>query len=333
MSGWKIYDPDSELRSHKAELPAPPPWRQSGERREAVLAATFRPNDELVDAVNTAIYLRRPLLVTGKPGTGKSSLIYSVAKQLALGPVLVWAINSRSTLQEGLYQYDALARLQHTQQLQARAASEPKLTSSTPKGVSSKLDGWDDSIELGLFVSLGPLGSALASVNAPRALLIDEIDKSDVDLPNDLLNILETGQFVIPELRRAAKQQPLAVIPAQDGEQIPVKQGEVTYSEYPFIVMTSNGERDFPAPFLRRCVQCQIPEPDEQDLLIILKAHFGERGVLASSLISKFLKQRTTLQLATDQLLNAMHVVNDAGLEFSQVDEERLLKTLFQSLG
>ena len=88
MKDWKLFDPDAQPLKHRARLPPAPPWRQAGASRDAVLAATFRPDPRLVDAVNTALYLRRPLLLTGKPGTGKSSLAYSVASHMALGKVI-----------------------------------------------------------------------------------------------------------------------------------------------------------------------------------------------------------------------------------------------------
>ena len=130
--------------------------------------------------VNTALFLRRPLLITGKPGSGKSTLAHSVAYELNLGPVLRWPITTRSTLQDGLYRYDAIARLH-----------EASLRGGTPK--------------IGPFVQLGPLGTAMVPTRWPRVLLIDEIDKSDIDLPNDLLNIFEEGEFEIPELASGSR--------------------------------------------------------------------------------------------------------------------------------
>ncbi|AXE97339.1 AAA family ATPase [Paraburkholderia hospita] len=318
MTNWKIYDPQSPQATQKVTLPPAPPWRQPGQGRERVLATTFRPDPAVVDAVNTALYLRRPLLLTGRPGTGKSSLAHSVAHQLGLGPVIEWAVNSRSTLQEGLYQYDALARLQYIQQSSAR----------TNVGEQDK-----DVEELGMFLTLGPLGTALASAHAPRALLVDEIDKSDVDLPNDLLNVLDTGRFVIPELKRAAARHPTVKISSRDNECIEVHRGEITFKEYPFVVLTSNGERDFPAPFLRRCVQCQIREPDESELQDIVAAHFDNLGEDMSTIISEFVKMRSTVTLATDQLLNAVHLLLSSDKPQSAAERQRILDTVFQGLG
>lgn len=320
MTDWKIYDPSGQPASQQVTLPPAPPWRQPGKGRDSVLARTFIPDPLLVDAVNSALYLRRPLLLTGKPGTGKSALVHSVARQLALGPVIEWAVNSRSTLQEGLYQYDALARLQYIQQVNARIRTAEQE---------------DEAAELGMFLALGPLGTALASRRAPRALLVDEIDKSDVDLPNDLLNVLDTGHFVIPELKRAAGRHKVVNIAARDGELVEVDSGEITFTEYPFVVMTSNGERDFPAPFLRRCVQCQIPEPGERELQDIVAAHFAEIPLNAELLevIADFVKTRASVPLATDQLLNAIYLLVAPGAALSVDEHKRLRKTLFQGLG
>lgn len=321
MITWPLYDPSAQPRKTKAKLPDPPPWRRPGAQRTKVIAQTFCPGPEVVEAVNASLFLRRPLLVTGKPGTGKTSLAYHVAAQLALGPVLRWNIHSRSTLQEGLYQYDALARLQHIQQLKTRSAAE--------RASRSKAAEAD---ELALFLSLGPLGAALASPEAPRALLIDEVDKSDIDLPNDLLNVLDTGNFEIPELQRVASRTPSVELPTPDGERVVVNQGRVAFTEFPFIVMTSNSERDFPAPFLRRCVQCSIPEPGLAELTEIVAAHFPDDGEASQELIARFIRERGNVALATDQLLNARFMARGAASGFTKDEEDRLLKTLFRRL-
>jgi MoxR-like ATPase len=323
MDDWKIFTGSVAEQSTNKTFPPPPPWRVPGKVRERVLASTFRPTPALIDAVNAAIYLRRPLLITGKPGSGKSSLIYAVARELKLGRVLNWPINSRSSLREALYTYDAMSRLQFVQERQ---------TLSSAAGRESDFTG-----DIGLFITLGPLGTALASSQGPRALLVDEIDKSDVDLPNDLLNVLDTGHFTISELRRLADK--AVEITDQEGNTIPIIAGEIAFSEFPFVVMTSNGERDFPAPFLRRCVQFDLPEPTGEELCDIVLAHFEQANAadldLANKdgLLSKFIERRNELQLSTDQLLNAMHMLQHSGTTFSSSEQEALLKTLFQKLG
>src|ERR1700692_4523265 len=107
MSVWPLFKGDNQTSTAISQLPPPPPWRRfgaSGNPRGAMFQSS--PNE--VQAVNAALYLRRPLLVTGKPGTGKTSLAYAVAQELQLGRVLRWSINSRATLLEGLYRYDAI---------------------------------------------------------------------------------------------------------------------------------------------------------------------------------------------------------------------------------
>jgi MoxR-like ATPase len=274
--------------------------------------------------VNAAIYLRRPLLVTGKPGSGKSSLIHAVAKELNLGKVLNWPVNSRTALRDSLYTYDALARLQFIQNRQA-------------SGKQGETDAGAD--DIGLFITLGPLGTALASTGRPRALLVDEIDKSDVDLPNDLLNVLDTGHFSIDELRRQGGG-PVNVTDSE-GKPVMVNGGEIAFTEFPFVVMTSNGERDFPAPFLRRCVQFELPEPNEDELRRIIMAHFHElpkddKDLSKSdpdSLLKKFVDRRREQPMSTDQLLNAMHVKRNSGLILTEPETDALLATLFRKLG
>jgi MoxR-like ATPase len=331
MNEWHIFTGNQTAATSAKEFPPPPPWRVPGEARERVLASTFQPTPELIDAVNAAIYLRRPLLITGKPGSGKSSLIFAVARELGLGKVLSWPINSRSTLREALYIYDALARLQYIQERQALAGSSPASS---------------DSIEdIGLFITLGPLGTAVASTEGRRALLVDEIDKSDVDLPNDLLNVLDTGHFTIQELRRVAGKS--VSVTDSEGNLVTVSGGEIVFCEFPFVVMTSNGERDFPAPFLRRCVQFDLPEPDDEQLRRIVVAHFNELspedpdlatmdGLSAPGttvgLLASFVRLRKELPLSTDQLLNAVHVLRRSSATFSDSEKEALLKTLFQKL-
>ena len=174
--------------------------------------------------VNAALYLRRPLLVTGKPGTGKSTLAYSIAAELMLGPVLHWPITSRSRLDDGLYRYDAIGRLQE-----------------------STLTG-ERVLDVGRYLTLGALGTALLPQRRPRVLLIDELDKSDIDLPNDLLNVFEEGRFEIPELVRLPADQRVvdSVMTADGTDRVTVQDGVVRCDEFPIVVITSNGEREFP---------------------------------------------------------------------------------------
>lgn len=254
-------------------------------------AQAYRPDKHTVRAVNTALHLRRPLLVTGDPGCGKSALAYAVAYELRLGPVLHWPIASRSVLQDALYRYDAVGRIEDA---------------SVAPGRASNRAGSDD---VGRYVRLGPLGTALAPHAIPRVLLIDEIDKSDVDLPNDLLNVIEGGEFEIPELRRIARGRRAARVWSQDSAQLTVRDGVVRSCRYPVVIMTSNGDRDFPRAFLRRCVPLEMPQPSRARLAEIIAGYLdAETAGACEDLIDRFLALRSEGLRATDQLLNAVYL-------------------------
>lgn len=219
-------------------LPAPPPWRDfrggplperdapppdDGEARRRLGAESHLSERDVdpheVDMVNAALYLRRPLLVTGRPGTGKSSLAFRIARELNLGRVLRWPITSRTTLKSGLYAYDAIGRAQAAATRQALARWGPDPDRPLP----------DAEPPVGDFVRLGPLGTAFLPTELPRVLLIDELDKSDVDLPNDLLSIFEDGQFTIPELERVRDRSPeVSVLTDDPGATATVVDGRVS---------------------------------------------------------------------------------------------------------
>src|SRR5262249_22884660 len=126
--------------------------------------------------------------------------------------------------------------------------------------------------DIGDYLVLGPLGTALVPSDRPRALLIDEIDKSDVDLPNDLLHVLETGWFGSAELVRVASGHPRVRVlmdageGAKEHEPTEIVAGRVQATTFPFVVITSNGDRELPQAFLRRCVRHSIEDPDERRL-------------------------------------------------------------------
>jgi len=348
VPAWWIYRGTGRPLDGELRLPDPPPWRSFtgippddgadqisadfGDAQEASSARrlgrhrqamAYRADDKEVNLVNLALYLRRPLLVTGQPGVGKSTLIYSVAYELNLGPVLHWPITSRSTLLDGLYQYDAVGRLQEVS-LQREAA---RASGSEPAGPAGP-DGSKAPVDIGTYVRLGPLGTALLPRQKPRALLIDEIDKSDIDLPNDLLNLFEEGEFVIPELARL-KQEEVVVKTADLGGTAKLRAGRVRCRDFPFVVLTSNNERDFPRAFLRRCIRLEIAPPDEDKLARMVAAHLKptvpEQAEVRERLIAEFLrKQRQDgAVLANDQLLNALQMAA-AGL-WDDADGRKLI--------
>ncbi|WP_435286118.1 AAA family ATPase [Streptomyces bacillaris] len=308
---WKpYYRGDGEQR--EAALADPPPWRTFPRRPQH---REYRPPPGLVDAVNAALHLRRPLLVSGPAGSGKSSVIEQVAHELKLGGVLRWHITSRSSLSEALYRYDALGRI-HAQSL--RSAMSQGAAARTGRGRS-----WD---EIGPFLQLGPLGTALVPSEQPRALLVDEIDKSDLDLPSDLLEVLERGEFVIPELVRYRKPR-VAVRLWDSDEEYVVERGRVPCTQFPFILLTSNGERDFSPAFLRRCIRYTMP-PLTTDLLHgIVEAHFEGAPEGSDELVRQFAERVGAGEhLAIDQLLNAVALLlGEQAPSGSQYEELREL--------
>ncbi len=338
MKSWWIMRGDGKPHDDW-ELPPPPSWRAFADhtgaddrmaRRFGNLerGATFQVDDHEVDLVNTALLLRRPLLVTGAPGTGKSSLAFAIAHELKLGPVLYWPINSRSALPEGLYNYDAIGRLQETSVRQASAAASADAEDSgRPERHAAPPD-------IGSYITLGPLGTALLPSDRPRVLLIDEIDKGDIDLPNDLLNIFEEGRYTIPELVRLAERQPEARVSTADPDgRAVITAGTISCRAFPVVILTSNGERDFPPAFLRRCLQLDLHQPDKDKLARIVEAHLGPQArQQAADLIEEFLQRRERNILATDQLLNAVYLLV-SGTGKDPGDLEELLSSLLHPLG
>ncbi|MFE0379976.1 AAA family ATPase [Streptomyces inhibens] len=342
MSDWLIYRGAGAPHDGIEHLPPPPPWRDfdggplvappaaldpASERRLGVQhreASHHRPGETERELVNAALYLRRPLLVTGAPGSGKSTLAHSVAYELGLGRVLSWPVVSRSTLRDGLYDYDAIGRLQDLQI--ARAAPTTEEAAATGADAADEPGGG-----IGRYIRLGPLGTALLPAARPRVLLVDELDKSDIDLPNDLLNVLEEGEFRIPELERLAGSAPEVAVLSDDGTRVTVRDGRVRCHAFPFIVLTSNGERDFPAPLLRRCIHLHIPAPDKERLAAMVRAHFGEGAAERyEAVIDRFLDREPGDVRAVDQLFNAIHLTQKAG--WTDEDEEETRRRLTAEL-
>jgi MoxR-like ATPase len=351
---WQIYRGSNRSDGDIGRLPESPKWRRFRDDDAGNLqlqlekGQKFKARPDVIAMVNAALYLRRPLLITGNPGTGKSSLAYAVAYELNLGAVLKWSITTRTTLKDGLYSYDAIARLQNAQLLEyKRRLQQPPtaMTDSTPTPPENRED-------IGDYITLGPLGTAFAldesdesnnqdkKKNKPRVLLIDEIDKSDIDLPNDLLNIFEDGEFSIPELQRIKTTEVEVQTADRIGENqktAKVRNGVVRCREFPLVIMTSNNERDFPPPFLRRCLRLEMKDPSLEELSQIVSSHLGEEAANeAEVLIGEFFNSSQKGTLATDQLLNTIALLtgNPTPSEHDRkILKEKLLQYLNSSEG
>jgi MoxR-like ATPase len=338
---WRIYQNTNSVpigqQAADWDVPAPP-WRRINELpQDAKLIAAdpgefpgkvyYKANTDIILTVNAALRLRRPLLVTGVPGTGKTSLAYSIAFELGLGPVLTWLITSRSTLSQGLYDYDVLGRV-NDMNLADRAdkhASQSGALSDRDEAEQLR----DAASDIGRYVTLGPLGDALLPRKRPRVLLIDEIDKCDMDLPGDLLHVFERGYYEIPELIREQRED--IRVRCADGEgTVDIRRGRVKCYEFPLVVLTSNEERDFPPAFRRRCLHLRLKPPGADDLTAIAREMLkempenkdlepGETLEIANFITKRGPQGR---ELATDQLLNLLFLRLD-GLSASDLDAVR----------
>ncbi|MGH8965776.1 MAG: AAA family ATPase, partial [Actinomycetes bacterium] len=334
-TGQPLYDiPLADM------LPPPPPWRNfrggplperdappaddgESERR---LGSEFHLSERdvdphEVDMVNAALYLRRPLLVTGRPGTGKSSLAFRIARELRLGRVLRWPITSHTTLKSGQYGYDAIGRAvaAGTRQAVARWGGEVSSRTVDPAAIA---DPVDQEPSIGEFVRLGPLGTAFLPSRLPRVLLIDELDKSEADLPNDLLSIFEDGEFTIPELERIRDRSPKVSVFTDDPEATaPIVGGRVRCHAFPMIVITSNGERDFPAAFLRRCLRLETRAPSADQLAAMVAAHLVDSDdEHRQRLVRKFVdRSAASGGLPADKLLDAVYLATSGAYQEDDV--------------
>lgn len=317
-------------------LPPPPPWRNftggplpepdvpppddgEADRRlgSEFHLATRDVDPRELDMVNAALYLRRPLLVTGKPGVGKSSLAYRIARELGLGRVLRWPITSRITLESGQYGYDAIGRAQAAATAHAQRA------------------GKGEEPPIGDFIRLGPLGTAFLPSKHPRVLLIDELDKSEADLPNDLLSIFEDAEFTIPELARIRQLSPEVVVHTDDPRRTAtIMEGRVQCRAFPIVVMTSNGEREFPPAFLRRCLHLDIQDPNVEQLAAMVANHMLDPADEHRGRLVREFAERSQSQggLPADRLLEAVYLATSGAYQPDDVAWPRLLEALWHKL-
>ena len=221
--------------------------------------------EELMQAVNAAVTLERPLLVKGEPGTGKTLLAIEVARALG-APLIEWHVKSTTKAQQGLYEYDAVARLRDSQLGDERVH------------------------DIANYIVRGKLWEAFISEQRP-VLLIDEIDKADIEFPNDLLLELDRMEFHVYETQQMVRAE-----------------------QRPIVIITSNNEKDLPDAFLRRCFFHYIRFPDEQTLTQIVDTHFpGLKKDLLSAALGLFFEVRDTPGLqkkpTTSELLDWLRLL------------------------
>jgi len=232
--------------------------------------------DDLKVAVNAAVRLRRPLLVKGEPGTGKTVLAHEIAGALG-APLIEWHIKSTTRAHQGLYEYDAVARLRDGQ------LGDPRVN------------------DIANYIKRGKLWDAFTAPALP-VLLIDEIDKADIEFPNDLLQELDRMEFHVYET----------------GE-------TVRASERPVVVITSNNEKELPDAFLRRCFFHYIRFPDRDTMVKIVEVHFpGIQKMLVSRALDLFYEVREVPGIkkkpSTSELLDWLKLIlhEDMPLEVLQ---------------
>lgn len=278
----------------------------------------YRAGEDLARAVNVALALDMPLLVTGEPGTGKTQLAYRMAAELGLGAVLRFDTKSSSQASELFYQFDSIRQFA---QSQLNAAAQKPLPESREflriQALGGAILRTLDPVEVAR--RIGPLPGHDRPIRT--LVLIDEVDKAPRDFPNDLLNQIENLEFTVHEL----------------GERFKADRAHA-----PVIVITSNSEKQLPEPFLRRCVYHHIEFPrDKVELEEILGARLSRmelEGVAFEELIKWFFKLRDdpglTKKPSTSELLDWMRVLAQAGLDRSRSinDQRPVLRACIGSL-
>ena len=235
-------------------------------------------SEELMRSVNIAIALQKPLLIKGEPGTGKTMLAEAISQ--ALGKkLIIWNIKSTTKAQDGLYVYDVVQRLYDSQ---------------------FGNEGVDD---IGKYVKLGKLGEAFHS-DEQVILLIDEIDKADLEFPNDLLWELDKMEFYIPETKETVKAK-----------------------QRPIVIITSNAEKELPDAFLRRCVFHYIEFPDKELMAQIVRVHFPDLDdKLLTQVLEAFYKIRQLPQIkkkpSTSEIIDWLQALVHGGVDPKRVVKE-----------
>lgn len=235
-------------------------------------------SDELIRSVNIAAALKKPLLLKGEPGTGKTMLAEAIAKSLGM-ELLIWNIKSTTRAQDGLYVYDTVQRLYDSQ--------------FGTEGVN----------DIGKYIRLGKLGEAFKR-EKQTVLLIDEIDKADLEFPNDLLWELDKMEFYIPETGETVKA-----------------------TVRPIVIITSNAEKELPDAFLRRCIFHYIAFPDASMMERIIKAHYPDlEQKLIDGVLEAFYKIRDIRGLqkkpSTSEVLDWIQALSIGGIPVKKLERE-----------
>ena len=233
---------------------------------------------ELMNAVNVAIALEKPLLIKGEPGTGKTMLSEAIADSLGM-ELIIWGIKSTTKAQEGLYVYDTVQRLYDSQFGEGNVA------------------------DIKQYIKLGKLGEAFSS-DKQVVLLIDEIDKADLEFPNDLLWELDKMEFYINETKET-----------------------IRTKHRPIVIITSNAEKELPDAFLRRCIFHYIEFPNKEKMEEIINVHFGDIDKkLSEKALEAFYEIREMDDLqkkpSTSELLDWIQALMISGVNIKNLKEE-----------